>query len=237
MMKKIITTSAAAATLAVSANAAVITNLHDSLTSTDLSGAIIGTTTFDSDGWSFFQGFTARNELTYSETLGDNDVTGFGGSEFQETGWVATATGFAGSAPPSGQLSFHPGQSGNDPGDLIIRWTADADYTNVTIDHTLDNFAAAGNGVIYGISINGGAFATIEGTIDGGSSTGTTDQSDFAALASISNGDTIDLVIGNKGSFNSDEVHGNFVINTVPEPSSTALLGLGGLALILRRRK
>ena len=25
--------------------------------------------------------------------------------------------------------------------------------------------------------------------------------------------------------------------NTVPEPSSTALLGLGGLALILRRRK
>ena len=29
----------------------------------------------------------------------------------------------------------------------------------------------------------------------------------------------------------------SFTINTVPEPSSTALLGLGGLALILRRRK
>ncbi len=32
---------------------------------------------------------------------------------------------------------------------------------------------------------------------------------------------------------------GAFVLNTtaIPEPSSTALLGLGGLALILRRRK
>lgn len=51
-------------------------------------------------------------------------------------------------------------------------------------------------------------------------------------------------------SFNSDEVHfgfgtsdvtGNFdnisLTGTIPEPSSTALIGLGGLALILRRRK
>ncbi|MGJ8655808.1 MAG: PEP-CTERM sorting domain-containing protein [Akkermansiaceae bacterium] len=29
----------------------------------------------------------------------------------------------------------------------------------------------------------------------------------------------------------------NLTVNTVPEPSSTALLGLGGLALIMRRRK
>ena len=29
----------------------------------------------------------------------------------------------------------------------------------------------------------------------------------------------------------------NFEVNAVPEPSSAALLGLGGLALILRRRK
>ncbi|MEZ7957082.1 MAG: PEP-CTERM sorting domain-containing protein [Rubritalea sp.] len=29
----------------------------------------------------------------------------------------------------------------------------------------------------------------------------------------------------------------NFSITAVPEPSSTALLGLGGLALIMRRRK
>lgn len=29
----------------------------------------------------------------------------------------------------------------------------------------------------------------------------------------------------------------NLTVNTIPEPSSTALLGLGGLALILRRRK
>jgi hypothetical protein len=33
------------------------------------------------------------------------------------------------------------------------------------------------------------------------------------------------------------EIEGLFTSNAVPEPSSTALLGLGGLALILRRRK
>jgi hypothetical protein len=30
---------------------------------------------------------------------------------------------------------------------------------------------------------------------------------------------------------------GGYVVETVPEPSSTALLGLGGLALMLRRRR
>ncbi len=31
--------------------------------------------------------------------------------------------------------------------------------------------------------------------------------------------------------------YSNIVVDAVPEPSTTALLGLGGLALILRRRK
>ena len=36
---------------------------------------------------------------------------------------------------------------------------------------------------------------------------------------------------------NSDVGRANFIVAAVPEPSSTALLGLGGLALALRRRK
>ena len=46
---------------------------------------------------------------------------------------------------------------------------------------------------------------------------------------------------GNQLAFNvvggNDPFNGFQLINTVPEPSTTALLGLGGLALILRRRK
>jgi len=38
-------------------------------------------------------------------------------------------------------------------------------------------------------------------------------------------------------SFRIDDVTGSFTGTVVPEPSSTALLGLGGLVLILRRRK
>ena len=37
--------------------------------------------------------------------------------------------------------------------------------------------------------------------------------------------------------FNDIQINGDIVTAAVPEPSSTALLGLGGLALILRRRK
>jgi hypothetical protein len=39
------------------------------------------------------------------------------------------------------------------------------------------------------------------------------------------------------GDINYFGIGGDFTVDVVPEPSSTALLGLGGLALILRRRK
>ena len=53
-------------------------------------------------------------------------------------------------------------------------------------------------------------------------------------------GDTIALRLtsnGTDGDFATTHWVDNISVNAVPEPSSTALLGLGGLALILRRRK
>jgi hypothetical protein len=45
----------------------------------------------------------------------------------------------------------------------------------------------------------------------------------------------LDAGLAGAVSYDADSV--NLNITSVPEPSSTALLGLGGLALIFRRRK
>jgi hypothetical protein len=81
----------------------------------------------------------------------------------------------------------------------------------------------------------------LSGVASNGSDTGTVNGDSIAASASqipLSNVQTID-VVRTGGKFNVNDVNGSFTISTVavPEPSSTALLGLGGLALILRRRK
>jgi len=46
-----------------------------------------------------------------------------------------------------------------------------------------------------------------------------------------------DAVNGKYIEFTGSNTAGSLVLKAVPEPSSAALLGLGGLALILRRRK
>lgn len=69
-------------------------------------------------------------------------------------------------------------------------------------------------------------------------------QSANVAFIADDAGDTIELrfqdsiTFGGGGGARGLEVADvNFSVTTIPEPSSTALLGLGGLALILRRRK
>lgn len=49
--------------------------------------------------------------------------------------------------------------------------------------------------------------------------------------------DTISFVVGNNGPLSGDETALTGTINLVPEPSSTALLGLGALGLMVRRRR
>lgn len=53
----------------------------------------------------------------------------------------------------------------------------------------------------------------------------------------VAENDTISFVVGNNGNLSGDETALTGTINVVPEPSSTALLGLGALGFMVRRRR
>lgn len=141
-----------------------------------------------------------------------------------------------------------------------------SDYTswgNGGTDGTGDNLSANGNApVVFTVSADAGQTITLESlTFDlhSGADTIVQFQAAGAAVGSsvtlTSNGDFVvalndPVVIAsgqsksftfnlNSGSLNSSIMLDDITLNgtVVPEPSSTALLGLGGLALILRRRR
>ena len=63
----------------------------------------------------------------------------------------------------------------------------------------------------------------------------------FNTTVALAAGDTIDLVVGNKGSFLNDSTGAVFTLTNVgaisaPEPGSVVLFTLGGLVWIVRRR-
>ncbi|MDG0993874.1 MAG: PEP-CTERM sorting domain-containing protein [Akkermansiaceae bacterium] len=83
----------------------------------------------------------------------------------------------------------------------------------------------------------------VSGTVSGGAYTGTGHIYSWDIEASTftagTDGDDLNIRIAHEGALNTypyiDDVSLSF--DAVPEPSTTALFGLGGLALILRRRK
>lgn len=231
--------------IAGSANAMVIADLHADFTGTDFSGAVVGTTTFTTNNWSFFHGFNGLTELTFqSGTLGTDAGTGFGdgtaGGGFGQTALVSAEGVFDGVSPNAGELTFHPSNVGGAAplSDLHIRWTADQDYLNgITVAHNLRTPSNSIVGLAYGL--NGANVTNITTNIGAAGSAATTDSSTFVPFGSISSGDVVDIIVFRNGNFNGDQTFGNFVVSAVavPEPSSVALLGLGGFALILRRRR
>ncbi|WP_395142431.1 PEP-CTERM sorting domain-containing protein [Armatimonas sp.] len=64
----------------------------------------------------------------------------------------------------------------------------------------------------------------------------------FSSTLALTAGDTVDFVVGNKGSFFADSTGAVFTLTTVggasaPEPGSIALFTTGGLIWIIRRRQ
>jgi hypothetical protein len=98
----------------------------------------------------------------------------------------------------------------NDAGSLTALSTAQGDITTAT-----QTFSMTITDTTWSYSLNGATATTGTHTFD------TSRSYRFTAHAQSNSGATFD----------------NITISAIPEPSSTALLGLGGLALMLRRRR
>lgn len=132
--------------------------------------------------------------------------------------------------------------------DVNSAWASDSAST-VTL--TLDFASANVAGIIlnwawanrttgdYQVKINGTSLGSFQVDTAGGTGAAeSTEKNTYVIFNSVQSGATQIEVIGTSGPVNQwgfDEIE--VYTGAVPEPSATALLGLGGLALILRRRK
>ncbi|NWK57130.1 PEP-CTERM sorting domain-containing protein [Verrucomicrobiaceae bacterium N1E253] len=181
------------------------------------------------------------------DTFGDVPVGGAGDSSF----WYIINA--------NQDLSSDPGAASAVASDYFgFMVTVDAgsaiNATALTFDWGIGNNDGTVTGAILGwrafASVDGGAFTSVgtsEVTTDVVTKTWlgqTSANLDLAGLATTGDGGNIEIRIqqwtssssgGLHNSYQNLTIHGD--IQAVPEPSSAALLGLGGLALIMRRRK
>ena len=178
-------------------------------------------TTTDPNGAQVTLGTTATTSASSFKTNGGNPNQ-FAPDENLHTGstgfWTGTFT-----------LTVAPGFS--------------ADLTDITFD--FDSRNSSGNlqgtqirNIVYDMTINGSAY----GSQQGGDVTGTADhKAIFTGTLSLGEG-AHTLVITADGTgpgvFSPiDDLSINGAVNAIPEPSAVALLGLGAIALLGRRRK
>ena len=128
---------------------------------------------------------------------------------------------------------------------------ATLELTTLTLDAGVADGLATDTNWDYNVSTSIGGLGTTIGTFDGPTTSGVATVTaglsvDLSSLASQTSAFTIritpDRISGTNGAISQragwiDNVTLNADVTTVPEPSSAALLGLGGLALILRRKK
>ncbi|MCP5537495.1 MAG: PEP-CTERM sorting domain-containing protein [Akkermansiaceae bacterium] len=179
---------------------------------------------------------------------------------------ITTAAGYTGTTDPELRTNANTGGLNPDGfGGYRFRNSEshNANYGTVTADPGSGGTAYFS----FGVSANSGTFDLASLTFEARASTGNNGVGrgysvvyaingsgvyNPAGAATVFNGrnsgnfDSIDLTLTDTGitsvDFRITSTSGgieyrNFTINAVPEPSSAALLGLGGLALVLRRRR
>ena len=178
---------------------------------------------------------------------GSNGVTVSGWFTFGSSGFFDVDGGFWGDmANRDGVKAIYGAQDNENDGGSI--------YQSVELDAGITYVFTAGIGTSVGVNKNDGkyalvffneTFATLHAETTGvvANQTGSFSDDSVQFTPTVSGKYQVGLrnrgyVPGTGGDINESTVFfDNARLDVVPEPSTTALLGLGGLALILRRRK
>lgn len=231
-LKKLIVSSASLALLAGSADAANIILNGD-----------------------FEAGLGAAQDYNAGSEFGrTNYVAGFGGPKptnwalgpGETRGWSVT-TGGTGAATFPAQLGSYmmrldANNAGNpNGGPETLRQSGLALTAGLTYTLDLDLFGGSATGAnvlvqLIGTGANAGNDITV-GTFTDSNASGIEEVRGVDFSSSVTSTGEYELRLSTTNTNNNHAFVDNVVIDQTPEPSSTALLGLGGLALILRRKK
>lgn len=220
-MKLATTCAALALTLGLTAasNAAIITVASVTSTGSSTQTGDAGTALINLINGSGLTGGTHSDALTGSWVTTDSSGAG-GGADFFEAGGIG--------ATNTVQLDFDLGGSFNLTSTDIWGYSffgTTNTATAITVSYSTDgtNFSGAEN-----ITLPQTSVAAVQ-AVQSNALTGLAGTTHVRFLFTDNNG-------GNRVGLGEVQFDG-VAASAVPEPSSTALLGLGGLALILRRRK
>lgn len=169
----------------------------------------------DGDGGSTFDYRVYRNNALLSPTTGvyaAGTTTSPSSLDARNNSNPFYTALFGGQAAPAAQLGLFPGQTGvTDPGALGFKWR------DVVVQKA---------GTILTWTVDGNLLATVDST--GATLSGNNILFGIFDINASSSTDVNDHLI--------TAIYDNIVVS-VPEPSSLALVGLSGLALLARRRK
>ena len=234
MKKTIITSLASCAILATSASAANIA----------VAGDMVDITLDPSNYWqagtgvgSFDTNINAGVTLTIADAEWETIIqqNSDGTSAWNINGGTVDSSGAVNRG-----ASFYLGNTGGDTGIINMN-------SGVFDGSGLTDFAFGRDGGVGILNLAGGTFSIGSAPAIGGTdllnftagSTGSFDVTGWTTTDYETLWDNGNLTVdnGQTGAFDDNFDVSGSTLTAVPEPSSTALLGLGGLALILRRRK
>ncbi|MCP5537935.1 MAG: PEP-CTERM sorting domain-containing protein [Akkermansiaceae bacterium] len=174
----------------------------------------------------------ALNGGVLRNTLGAN-ITGV---DFSITNMTGDNAGEAASAAETQWISNDSGGTGRiTDGDAVIDGSGDRAYATLTFTG-LDNALTYDFSAVHSNNDNFSALWQEVGNVSNTQGPNLASIS-FTGLSTDGSGKISFYMIRRNNIDGSHVAVDNITLTAVPEPSTTALLGLGGLALILRRRK